>query len=77
MPFPLVLPFNFEGTNAKFNALREISFDIAGDVMVGDYGNNCIRKVTAAGVTTTVAGNALVAGGYKDGTGEHRQASLT
>ena len=57
-----------QGTNALFNALREASASaIDGSVVVGDYGNNCIRRVSASGLTTTVAGNGLIAGGYKDG----------
>ena len=60
------------GTNARFSAIREIGASaISGDVIVGDYGNNAVRRVTPAGVTTTVAGGngGLGTAGYKDATG--------
>ena len=44
------------GTNAWFNAPQGISVDASDNLYVADYLNNTIRKVTSAGVVTTIAG---------------------
>ena len=44
--------------------------DSSGTVFVADYGNHCIRKITQAGVVSTLAGRTS---GYKDGTGTDAQ----
>lgn len=59
---------------AQFNTPTGIAVDSSGNVYVADTGNNTIRKVTAAGVVTTLAGNALTAGspgaaGFANGPG--------
>lgn len=44
------------GIAAKFHEPHGIAVDSAGNVYVADYENNVVRKVTAAGVATTLAG---------------------
>ena len=47
------------GSAARFNYPSGVAVDSAGNVYVADTGNHTIRKVTPAGVVTTLAGNAL------------------
>ncbi len=58
-----------DGTNstARFASPEGIAVDSAGDLYVADSGNQTIRKVTSAGVVTTLAGSALQSGSA-DGT---------
>src|ERR1035438_636001 len=44
------------GSAARFNAPFGVAVDSAGNVYVGDANNSTIRKVTPAGVVTTLAG---------------------
>jgi sugar lactone lactonase YvrE len=53
---------------ALFNAPQGIAVDASGNVYVSDTNNCTIRKVTAAGVTSTIAGAVGQSGGA-DGTG--------
>ena len=64
------------GTVARFYRPYSVAVDSVGQVYVADIINNTIRRVTSAGVVTTLAGLAQYdpvfhtpVGGYADGTG--------
>ena len=44
-------------TIASFNQPTGIAVDAAGNIYVSDYGDNLIRKISAAGIVSTIAGN--------------------
>jgi sugar lactone lactonase YvrE len=56
------------GEDARFGEPRGLAIDLSGNIIVGDFYNNRIRKVTPAGVVTTLAGSGLSA--FSDGTGD-------
>ena len=57
------------GSAARFTFPCGVAVDTSGTVYVADSGNNTIRKVTPAGVVTTLAGLAGNNTGSADGTG--------
>src|SRR5262249_27505014 len=56
------------GSAARFHVPVGVAVDGVGNVFVADYGGDSIRKVTPAGVVTTLAGAARIPGSA-DGTG--------
>jgi len=58
---------NGTGTNARFYNPQGVAVDSSGNVYVADTSNNMIRKITSAGVVTTLAGS--TASGSTDGNG--------
>ncbi|MFI5161783.1 MAG: NHL repeat-containing protein [Sphingobacteriales bacterium] len=50
-----------------FSSPDDVAVDAAGNLYIADYGNNLIRKITPAGIVSTVAGNGTI--GAVDATG--------
>ena len=63
-----------QATEAQLNKPYGVAVDSNGNIYIADYGNNRIRKVTADGIITTVAGNG--SGGYAGDGGQATEAQL-
>jgi len=66
---------NATGTNATFDNPFGVAVDTAGNVYVADSSNHLIRKITPAGVVTTLAGTVGVFGSA-DGNGTNATFNL-
>lgn len=61
-------PVDGTGAGAKFSQPQGITINTAGDLFVADTQHNAVRKVTSAGVVTTIAGSSSGNSGFEDGT---------
>lgn len=50
---------NGPAATAQFYAIADLAIDAQDNIYVADFGNNLIRKITAAGVVSTLAGNGV------------------
>ncbi|MES2607667.1 MAG: hypothetical protein V4544_02915 [Pseudomonadota bacterium] len=62
------------GAAAKFNGLYNIAIDSSDNLYITDTNNNRIRKITSAGVVTTIAGSGVA--GTANGIGAAAQFNL-
>ena len=62
---------NGTSSAAQFSDPRGVAVDSSGMIYVAEYGNNLIRKITPAGVVTTLAGSGTAS--FADGTGSAAQ----
>jgi sugar lactone lactonase YvrE len=59
------------GANARFNSPVGVAVDAQGNVYVADEGNQRVRKITAGGVVSTLAGDGNA--GFQDGPGNQAE----
>ncbi len=65
---------NIQATAASLNGSYQIIFDRNDNLLIADYANHRVRKITPAGKITTIAGNGL--GGYTGDGGLATHASM-
>jgi outer membrane protein OmpA-like peptidoglycan-associated protein/sugar lactone lactonase YvrE len=58
-----------KGEDAKFNGPTGLCVDKQGNIIVADYYNHCIRKISPDGYVVTIAGSGRT--GYVEGTGRY------
>ncbi|MBA3828824.1 MAG: T9SS type A sorting domain-containing protein [Taibaiella sp.] len=63
-------------TSAKINNPRGIWVDPDGTTYLCDYANNCIRKISTAGIITTIAGSTIGVSGFSGDGGLASSARL-
>jgi sugar lactone lactonase YvrE len=56
------------GSSAQFNVPDAVAVDAGGNLFVADVANNCIRRISASGIVSTVAGDGRP--GFIDGLGK-------
>ncbi|MEO8383351.1 MAG: hypothetical protein ABI779_27090 [Acidobacteriota bacterium] len=61
--------FDGVGETSRFDFPSGVTLDAARNLYVTDWGNNVVRKINQAGVTTTIAGTGPNDPGSNDGTG--------
>lgn len=54
-------------TAARFDSIRSVAVDAAGNLLIADSGNRRIRRITPAGIVSTIAGNGIGDGGPATG----------
>ncbi len=62
-------------TSAQLNRPNSVAVDAAGNLFIGDSGNNRVRKVSPSGIITTVAGNGT--SGYSGDGGPATSAQMS
>ncbi len=62
-------------TNAELDEPDGVCVDASGNIYIGDYGNNRVRKVSTTGIISTVAGNRIA--GYSGDNGPATAAKLS
>jgi sugar lactone lactonase YvrE len=62
---------NATGSAAEFANQTDVKMDASGNLIVADFNNNAIRKISPTGAVTTLAGSAVYGntGGFADGVG--------
>jgi sugar lactone lactonase YvrE len=68
-------PSDGVGVDARFSFIRDLAVDEVGNVFVADSGHRTIRRISAQGIVTTIAGSAFRSG-HVDANGTAAQFSF-